>query len=79
MNIFLFTLHILNCNLLFQIYSIVYVKAVENDIRGDDDLADCVGTLSIDRSCPAVDMKFNNLEKLYPDLVIEDHADCTSR
>ena len=61
------------------IYRIVYVKAIENDVRGEDDLADCVGSLSVDNSCPAISFKFNMVEKLFPDLVIEDHADCTSR
>ena len=57
----------------------VYVKAMENDVRGEGDLADCVGSLTIDDSCPAMQFQFNMVEKMFPDLVIEDNADCTSR
>ena len=57
----------------------VYVKAMENDVRGEGDLADCVGSLTIDDSCPAMQFQFKMVEKMFPDLVIEDNADCTSR
>ena len=57
----------------------VYVKAVENDARGEEDLADCVGSLTIDNSCPAMELRFNMVKKMFSDLVIEDSADCTSR
>lgn len=60
-------------------FSMVYVKAIENDVRGVDDLADCVGSLTIDNSCPAMEIRFNMVQKMFPDLVIEDNADCTTR
>jgi len=62
-----------------RVKGMVYVKAIENDVRGVDDLADCVGSLTIDNSCPAMEIRFNMVQKMFPDLVIEDNADCTTR
>ena len=54
------------------------MKAVENDVRGEEDLADCVGSLSIDNSCPVVQIRFKMAERMFPDLVLEETADCTT-
>merc|ERR1711997_636913 len=61
--------------------SILYVKAVENDERNmETDLADCVGSLSVDNSCPVIMISFKRIQKEFPDLEIDlNDAICTER
>ena len=61
--------------------SILYVKAIENETRDmETDLADCIGSLSVDKSCPSILINFNRLLKLHPDLVINmTEGNCTER
>ena len=62
------------------VFSILYVKAVENEVRKETDLADCIGSLSVDNSCPAILLNFGGIKKRYPDLDIDmNKANCLDR
>ena len=65
----------------FLLFSILYVKAVENEERNmETDLADCVGSLSVDNSCPVIMINFKKVQKEFPDLEIDmNDAVCTER
>lgn len=41
---------------------ILYAKFSENDERGPQDLADCPGSLEVDKGCPRVRFNFNNMD-----------------
>ena len=46
----------------------------------ETDLADCVGSLSVDNSCPVIMISFKRIQKEFPDLEIDlNDAICTER
>jgi len=53
---------------------ILYVKFIEVDERGEDDLGDCPGSLLVNKGCPFVSLNFKNLEN-----IDFNQADCTAR
>jgi len=61
---------------------ILYVKAVENGTRDieNGDLADCIGSLSVDNSCPAILLNFRRVINNFPDAVIDlNDGNCAER
>ena len=61
---------------------ILYVKVVEEDVRDleNGDLADCIGSLSVDNSCPAIILNLRGIQKMYPDTVFDlNDGNCTER
>ena len=61
--------------------SVLYVKALENEVRElDAGLADCIGSLTVDNSCPAILINFKKVMKKFPDVEIDmTEGDCTER
>ena len=55
---------------------------VENDVRDieNGDLADCIGSLSVDNSCPAIILNMRGAQNMYPDAIIDlNDGNCTER
>ena len=46
----------------------------------DTDLADCIGSLTVDNSCPAIMIRLDNIKKMFPDVSVDlTEGNCTKR